>query len=173
MTPTKKTAAPRPKSKDETDGPTAYEKTTGTEPVNPGDPGGTKPVDTKTEGETPTESGAPVEVIVTGTPVTEQPEDVKLDTEEVDVDFFYPTKLDPARQISPTGIYLDDEMRRQAEIQRAKIEDREPDLENPPAYQGSPLLPREHFNHSLNTLQVPVDKDEAHVTLPVVQVVNQ
>ena len=38
---------------------------------------------------------------------------------------------DPARQRDPNGIYLDDVIRRDAETQRARIEGREPDYENP------------------------------------------
>lgn len=44
---------------------------------------------------------------------------------------------DPAR--TPQGTYLDQEMRRKREVERARIENREPDLENPPAIQGTPL----------------------------------
>lgn len=56
-------------------------------------------------------------------------------------DFTFPTHLDEARQATPnTAPYLDDEMRRAAEIQRAKVEDRKPDLDNPPAMQGTPLI---------------------------------
>jgi hypothetical protein len=116
-----------------------------TEPVNSTEPNGADPVDEDT-----TES------------------DVK--TETVDVDYFYATKLDPARQISPTGVYLDDVQRRDAEKVRALIEDREPDLENPPASQSTPLFPREHFNHSLNSLVI--GDNEPDVTLPTVQVVK-
>lgn len=59
---------------------------------------------------------------------------------EVDTDFVYPTHLDPNRQADQSGIYLDDEQRRAAEIQRAKVEGRKPDLKNPPSTQGTPLL---------------------------------
>jgi len=52
----------------------------------------------------------------------------------------YQHHLDPQRAL-PGGIYLDDVQRELAEIQRAKVEDREPDLENPPAVQGTPVIP--------------------------------
>ncbi len=58
---------------------------------------------------------------------------------EVQVDFTYPTHTDPMRAKDPHGIYLDDVQRENAEIQRAKVEGREPDLENPPSIQGTPL----------------------------------
>lgn len=61
----------------------------------------------------------------------------------VEKDFTYPTHADPQRYVDghPHGVYLDDEMRRAAEVTRAKIEGREPDLVNPPAVQGTPLVP--------------------------------
>lgn len=59
---------------------------------------------------------------------------------EVEVAYTYPTHLDPNRQADPHGIYLDDVQRSQAEVQRAKVEDREPDLENPPAIASTPLM---------------------------------
>ena len=60
---------------------------------------------------------------------------------EQDQSFTYPTHTDPMRQLPKTSLYLDDVQRESAEIQRAKVEGREPDLENPPAIQGTPLLP--------------------------------
>ena len=67
--------------------------------------------------------------------------DVDLDNVDTkDVDFVYPTNTDPMRQLPSTSRYLDDVEREKAEILRAKIEDREPDLENPPAAQGTPLV---------------------------------
>lgn len=61
----------------------------------------------------------------------------------IEVEFTYPTHADPMRLVDghDHGIYLDDEMRRAGEIQRAKIEGRKPDLKNPPAVQGTPLIP--------------------------------
>ena len=58
-----------------------------------------------------------------------------------EIDFVYTTHLDPARQADPRGVYLDDVQRQQAEIQRAKVEGREPDLENPPATTGTMVVP--------------------------------
>ncbi len=57
----------------------------------------------------------------------------------VDKGFKYDHNLDPARAIPGTSDYLDHKERREAEIQRARIEDREPDLVNPPSTQGTPL----------------------------------
>lgn len=48
-----------------------------------------------------------------------------------EVDFSYAAHADPARQVDRTGVYLDDIVRRDAELKRAAIEGREPDLENP------------------------------------------
>jgi hypothetical protein len=61
----------------------------------------------------------------------ERNESVNGEPHEVEVDFTYVTHLDPARQRDPNGVYLDDVMRAQAEIVRARQEGREPDLENP------------------------------------------
>lgn len=58
-----------------------------------------------------------------------------------EIDFVYATHLDPARQNDPNGVYLDDVQRAQAEIQRAKVEKREPDLENPPATTSTMVVP--------------------------------
>lgn len=48
--------------------------------------------------------------------------------------------LDPSRDIPGTSEYLDDVERRNAEVARARVEDREPDLKNPPATQGTPMV---------------------------------
>lgn len=84
---------------------------------------------------------------------------------EVEKEFTYATHVDPARRLGG-GPYLDDVMRQQAEITRAKIEGREPDLKNPPAMQSTPLVP-------INVARGYVPGDQAHhveadVTLPVV-----
>lgn len=63
---------------------------------------------------------------------------VKKPTE--DRKFYYPTKLDPMRQVPGTSRYLDDVQREEAEIARAKVEGREPNLKNPPAMQSTPLV---------------------------------
>lgn len=60
---------------------------------------------------------------------------------EIEREFVYASHLDPARQRDPNGIYLDDLQRREAEVLRAKVENREPDLDNPPAICGTPLVP--------------------------------
>ena len=48
---------------------------------------------------------------------------------------------DPRREINRDygAVYLDQVQRREAEVLRAKVEGREPDLDNPPAVQGTPL----------------------------------
>lgn len=80
-----------------------------------------------------------------------------------DQDFTYPTHTDPARKLISTSNYLDDVQRHDAEILRAKVEDREPDLENPPSVQGTPLMPS-----YVVRANVPGDHIvEADVTLPV------
>ncbi len=56
----------------------------------------------------------------------------------VDKEFTYPTHV--GRAANDHGVYLDDVQRREAEILRAKIEGRKPDLKNPPAVQGTPLF---------------------------------
>lgn len=47
-------------------------------------------------------------------------------------------EMDPMRQLPGTSPYLDQEQRVFYEKQRAIVEDREPDLKNPPATQGTP-----------------------------------
>lgn len=70
-------------------------------------------------------------------PVEDKPEKVKSHTE--DRTFVIPQTTDPRRNIPGTSQYLDEVERRNAELIRAKAEDRKPDLENPPAFQGTPL----------------------------------
>lgn len=67
----------------------------------------------------------------------------------VSQDFTYPTHTDPMRANTSPGIYLDDVEREKAEITRAKLEGREPDLDNPPSTQGTPLLPTHTVRASL------------------------
>jgi hypothetical protein len=59
------------------------------------------------------------------------------------------------------GPYLDDVEREEAEIRRAKVEGREPDLENPPASAGTVLVPKSALverdvdkNHLSDTVEV-------------------
>lgn len=75
-----------------------------------------------------------------------------------EVDFVYATHLDPNRQNDPNGVYLDDVQRANAEVQRARIEGREPDLKNPPSTCGTQVLPT-HVARTLvaGDLDVPVD----------------
>lgn len=147
--PVKKTASPspakqpeaKPEAKDETkpeasDSPTTDSHTTEADPaVEQAEANGLKVVD----------------LHYTGEPKTE------------DQDFTYPTHTDPARQLISTSNYLDDVQRHDAEVLRAKLEDREPDLKNAPATQGTPLLPS-------YVVQANVPGDhivESDVTLPV------
>lgn len=71
-----------------------------------------------------------------------------VETKTQATEFFFPTHTD-ARRYQPggrNGVYLDDVMREQAEIQRAKIEGREPDLDNPPAVVSTPLVMATQLN---------------------------
>lgn len=63
------------------------------------------------------------------------------EAKEVDQNFTYPAHADQARLGDASGVYLDDQERIKAEVIRAKIEGREPDLDNPPAIQSTPLEP--------------------------------
>lgn len=73
--------------------------------------------------------------------VTDQDPSLKSDS-----DFVYVNKLDPMRSL-PGGVYLDDVERERAEIARAKVEGREPDLDNPPAIQSTPVVPRKNLTY--------------------------
>ena len=66
----------------------------------------------------------------------------KPKTEEKD--FVFVHEADPNRQL-PGGVYLDQVQREEAEIARAKAEGREPNLDNPPAAAGTPLVSKEQF----------------------------
>ena len=89
--------------------------------------------------------------------------------ETQDLKLHYPQQLDPNRQIPGTSPYLDEVERERAEIQRAKLEDRKPDLKNPPAVQSTPLenadLPQHRSNFVVRerkpdvTLKTSVRKD--------------
>lgn len=84
-----------------------------------------------------------------------------VEGEPEDREFVYVQHTDERRTVPGTSQYLDDVERQNAEVLRAKVEGREPDLERPPSYQGSPLV-------DVRTLPagsyVPEDKQ----TLPVV-----
>lgn len=74
---------------------------------------------------------------------TNDPESEVYDGPEttVDKDYTYATYTDPARQRDPNGVYLDDLERNKAEVIRAKIEGREPQLgKDAPAYGGDVIL---------------------------------
>lgn len=55
------------------------------------------------------------------------------------------------------GPYLDEVERNKAEERRAVIEDREPDLENPPAIAGTQLVPKQFLREN--------DTDHSHAAL--------
>jgi len=75
--------------------------------------------------------------------VTPDREPLEVDSEPVKTEFYVVQKLDERRLVPGSNPYLDDVERERAEIQRAKIEGREPDLENPPAVQGTPYVTTE------------------------------
>lgn len=96
-------------------------------------------------------------------PVDETAEPVK--GVEVEREFVIVQTLDERRNVPGTSQYLDEVERRNAEIVRAKAEDREPDLETPPAFQGTPIITKAQARQQgLNTEGPQVSV----VTLPVV-----
>lgn len=60
---------------------------------------------------------------------------------EVETDFTYYAHTDPDLQAYPNMVTGDVLERERAEVLRAKMEGREPDLENPPPSQGTPVAP--------------------------------
>lgn len=64
-------------------------------------------------------------------------------------EYYFEADLDPNRRL-PGGVYLDHKQRAEAEIARAAVEGREPDLENPPAYSGAPLRSAAFIDNPLN-----------------------
>ncbi len=103
-----------------------------------------------------------VKVQIVEPTVEDEPE---IETETVEKGFVFQHNLDPARQIPGTSKYLDFELRQQAEIDRARVEGREPDLENPPGMQGTPYRSADQINAEL-PYSANVDAD---VVLEVVQ----
>lgn len=97
-------------------------------------------------------------------PVEREPEPVETTTR--DVDFIVPQTTDPRRNIPGTSQYLDEVERRNAELIRAKAEDREPDLAHPPAFQGTPLYTEAQAKQQ--GLDITGDA-VSRVTLPVVE----
>jgi hypothetical protein len=65
------------------------------------------------------------------------PDDAPDGSKFVEQDFYNPFDGTKGR---PGGIYLDVQERERAELSRAKSEGREPDLDNPPAVAGTPLV---------------------------------
>lgn len=129
-----------------------------------------------TDAENPVETHELQEAAAGGTPEELKP-DLKVqivdaplegdtetpDTTTIDKDFVFMHDLDPARQIPGTNKYLDVEQRKSAEIDRAAVEGREPDLDNPPAAQGTPYRSAEQLAAELP----PHATVKASVTLPV------
>lgn len=112
--------------------------------------------------------GDTAEVIVEGRPLNDDPEPEPIESEVVDDNFHYPTHLDPMRRLVSTSGYLDDKNRYDHEKIRAKVEGREPDLENPPPMQSTPLYTEAELE-STGLLRRDTEPDEV---LPVVKVVS-
>lgn len=110
--------------------------------------------------ETPEPGPSTGEQASSSTPTTND-EETTSEKPTRDQGFKYPTHVDPMRRLG--GVYLDDELRREAEIARAKVEDREPDLENPPAMQSTPLV----ASHTLERLDPRARDIDDDVTLTV------
>jgi hypothetical protein len=92
----------------------------------------------------------------------------KRNIDSEDVEFIYPHEADPRRHVAGgQGIYLDQVEREKAEIARAKVEGRRPDLKNPPAAAGTPLMSKAAFLNAGGSY-VPVE-DLPVVTQPVVK----
>lgn len=96
----------------------------------------------------------------------DEDEETPKESELVEKGFVFTHNLDPARQIPGTNQYLDFKQRSDAEVQRAIVEDREPDLENPPSMQGTPYKTKAEIDMQL-PLEANVDPD---VVLEVSQV---
>lgn len=116
-----------------------------------------------TEDNTTPPDGPTVTVTTSGEVTESTDQEPKGEPEPETHTYVHVEQLDPSRDLPRTNPYLDEVLREKAEIQRAKVEGREPDLENPPAV-GSTVLVREDrvFSHARNTL---TPKDEATVTL--------
>jgi hypothetical protein len=72
------------------------------------------------------------------------------------VEHYYTGHQDARRQKAAGGVYLDDVLREQAEVQRAKLEGREPDLENPGPIVSTPLVRAGALNPDGDVRGVPV-----------------
>jgi hypothetical protein len=88
-----------------------------------------------------------------------------VESEPKDVEFVNVHHLDPMRSIPGTSPYLDDVNRLNEEVQRAKVEGREPDLANPPSTQGTPL-------RDSRSVGLPIPEGAQVVTLPVAVAVS-
>ena len=136
-----------------------------TQPTGPANPSANPASDgdENTTPTTPTTETKTVEVQAE-VPTEETPEKPK--GVEKDVTFVVAQSTDERRNIPGTSQYLDEVDRRNAEIIRAKAENRKPDLKNPPATQGTPLYTEAQAKQQgLN-----LDGDQVQkVTLPVVE----
>lgn len=108
--------------------------------------------------------------------MTSQPPEIvnspnhNVDGDTVTVDLYDANKGKTPRTGGP---YLDEIEREEAEKRRAKMENREPDLENPPAATGTVLVPKSqlverdtdksHYSDSLDVVNEPVASYEANV----------
>ena len=100
--------------------------------------------------ETETQETEP-DVIEGGSKVYDGPYSTEANEQDVKVELY-----DAAKGRSPRtgGPYLDEIAAEEAEIRRAKIEGREPDLANPPATVGTVLVPKHHLRET--------DVDKSH-----------
>lgn len=85
------------------------------------------------------------------------PDPKPAEGKDEDRSFFFETKGPNPR---PDGVYLDDEMRRDAEARRAQLENRKPDFDSPPAIASTPLVQEGQLDGGYA-------KRGADVTLPV------
>jgi len=101
---------------------------------------------------------------------SEEPKTATVDTSNAEqVDFYLKNSF--RRQ---PGIYSDDEERKAAEVVRAEVEGREPDLDNAPAIAGTPLVTQDVLVETALSSGLPtndllsiVSEIEPHQTLPV------
>jgi len=83
----------------------------------------------------------------------------------VDREFTIAAWMDPNRQRDPNGVYLDDVRRRQAEVLRARVENREPNFDEAATTVGDLVISKENAvsRNAVERMDVPKT-----MTLPVV-----
>jgi hypothetical protein len=98
-----------------------------------------------------TQENSEPEVIEGGPKVYDGPYSTEANEQDVKVELY-----DAAKGKSPRtgGPYLDEVEAEEAEKRRAKVENREPDLDNPPATVGTVLVPKHHLRET--------DTDKSH-----------